>query len=89
MGKKGEPMRFPSLSLSELVGNLGEEVVGVDGVVDERLSALVMDASAKGGPLAKAFFDGHAEPWLVDRPLHRNPVLPRSCDELADKSRLM
>jgi len=46
--EKRKPMRFPSLSLSELVGNLGEQVVGVDGVVDKRRSALVMDASAKG-----------------------------------------
>jgi hypothetical protein len=45
--KKGKPMRFPSLSLrilSELLGDLGEEVVRFDGVVDKRLPALVMDA---------------------------------------------
>ncbi len=50
---KKEKKQALSLPLSELIGNLGEEIVGVDGVVDERLSALVMDALAEGGPLAK------------------------------------
>jgi hypothetical protein len=64
---KKEKKQVQSLSLSELVGNLGEEVVGVDGVVDERLPAVVMDASSEGRPLAKALFHRHAEPRLIDR----------------------
>ena len=81
-GFEKEKEQALSLSLSELLGNLSEEVVGVDGVVDERLPALVMDASAQGRPLPKTLFHGHAEPRLVYLP-HRYPVVPRSFDELA------
>jgi len=68
-------MRLPSLSiLSELIGNLREEIIGVDGVVDERRSALVMDASAEGGPLTKSTL---SSPCLASARLSAFAPLPR------------
>ena len=56
--------------LATFYRNLREEVVGVDGVVDERLPALAMDASSEGGPLAKTLFDGHGHSLEGERRQH-------------------
>ena len=76
--KKKQAQSLSLRILSELLGNLREEIVGVDGVVDERFSALVMDALSEGGLLPKTLFHGHAEPRLVNLSVDDDAVLPRS-----------